>query len=73
MSDPADDASFYEEIFTQAAIDAAINPAKEKRLAFSGICYNCEDPVTEPRRFCDKLCQEDWEYVEQRKRANGIS
>lgn len=72
MSNPADEAAKYEEVFTQAAIERAKN-ANGKRLVFTGFCHNCQDPVDEPQRFCDADCRSDYDYVQKRKRANGLA
>jgi len=73
MSDVADQASQFEEAFTQRSIDAVVRQAAGHNLPFKGFCHNCSDPVEEPKRFCDADCREDWDYVQKRKRANGLA
>lgn len=72
MSDPADEAAKFEEVFTQSALENAKSNTG-RRLVFTGFCHNCLDPVDDPQRFCDSECMEDWEYVRNRKRANGLA
>lgn len=70
MSDPADEAAKYEEAFTQSSIEIA-KKDNGKRLAFTGFCHNCLDPVDEPHRFCPGgECLEDWERREAAKKRN---
>ena len=71
FTDPLDQASAVEEQFTQSSIDAVLNQGKQPVLPFKGRCHNCEEKLSEPLRFCDIDCLEDYEYVQQRKRANG--
>lgn len=37
-------------------------------LLYNGRCYNCEEQVESPLRFCDADCREDWE---KRNRPGG--
>lgn len=71
FTDPIDQASAVEEQFTQSSIDAVLKQGKQPVLPYKGRCYNCEDELASPLRFCDEECLSDYEYVEQRKRANG--
>lgn len=73
FSDPCDEASHNEEAFTQRSIEAVLNQGGQPTLPFKGSCHNCGDSVEDPRRFCDEECAEEYEYVQQRKRANGAA
>lgn len=32
-----------------------------RQLIPSGLCYNCDEEVTEKQLFCDGDCRKDWE------------
>lgn len=70
FSDPADEATYVEELFTQRSIEAVLAKGDRPQLAFTGKCHNCGDSLEKPHRFCDAECIEEWEYVEKRKHAN---
>lgn len=68
FADPIDRASAEQ----QALLDTQLRVAKEKaaaepKLAYKGKCYNCEDPLKEPLRFCDGYCVEDYEKLQRAK------
>lgn len=49
--------------------------AKQKRfeaLPFTGCCYNCQEPLEDPLRFCDKDCCNDFDR-RQAKQKTGWS
>jgi len=57
----ADEADMAQE-FEQRALEHALAYRKESvHLPPKGICYNCGEPLAEPRPFCDADCCEDWE------------
>ena len=57
MADDADRTADRMEL--EDAIRRRLAPAPA--LPYTGFCFNCEDPVDEPLKFCDKDCQQDWE------------
>lgn len=40
--------------------------SKAKPLPAIGICYNCEEPIEDGLRYCDKSCEED--HLARKKR-----
>lgn len=69
-ADPIDQAAAATEALTTAAIERA-KQHSGPRLRPTGRCHNCRDPLKlEAQLFCDEDCAEDYEYVEQRRRAN---
>jgi|GEM_PF-1324703 len=61
FADESDRASALE----AAAIDNGIEQARAKAgtLEFepTGFCLNCNEPLAQPKRFCDKDCADDHE------------
>lgn len=53
---------------TEARI-AAVREAQEQHLRNKGACYNCDELIEE--LFCDEDCRDDYEWREERRRANG--
>ena len=47
------------------ARESLIKPAKKKELKYKGTCYNCDESVSFPARFCDVDCREDYELREK--------
>lgn len=73
-SDPIDQASEVEAAFTEAAIENARKLSASKSLRPKGECHNCADPLEYPDQiFCDIECAEDYHYVQERRRANGVA
>lgn len=29
-------------------------------LPTKGVCYNCDEPLPQGKKFCDKHCEQDW-------------
>lgn len=67
-SDPLDYASEITQRETEARI-AAVRDSQEQNLRNKGACYNCDEPIEE--LFCDEDCRDDYEWREERRRANG--
>lgn len=57
--DESDMATEREMMDTQLAIQAALR--KVTPLPPMGFCYNCEEPLSDGKRFCDVHCRDDWE------------
>lgn len=55
---------------TEAAVQAALQ-ATEKNLPATGLCHYCHEPVVADSRFCDEFCRDDYEYLKERRKANG--
>lgn len=70
--DPLDTANEVVEHFTQRSIDNVLKNSGYKEMPFKGVCYNCQDPLERPHRFCDEYCLEDWEHREKAKKRNGV-
>ena len=47
----------------------ALNTRKREHLPPKGRCYNCDESVPVPHRFCDADCRDDWE--KRNKVLNG--
>ncbi len=46
--------------------------AKQKRfesLPFTGCCYNCDEPLEDPLRFCDKDCCIDFDRRDAKEKT----
>lgn len=68
--DNLDVASEYTEAFNQQSIENVLRKGAQPVLPFKGTCYNCLSNVQKPRRFCDDECAEEYEYVQERRKAN---
>ena len=44
---------------------------REPRLAATGFCLNCEEPLDDDRRFCDAACRDDHAKRERMTRIAG--
>lgn len=79
MSDPADLAQPEEEAHLASALAKALKAKPE--LPYRGTCYNCDEPLPEGFRFCpdededgpldSSECRDDFDYRNDRRRANG--
>lgn len=68
MSDAADLAE--KEI--EQRLEQARNYRKEEHSRpFTGLCSNCDEPVEEPKRFCDADCRDDY-VARMASRNRGI-
>lgn len=61
----AENAEQTTELFRQSKLDecrreAAVDPA----ALWTGRCWNCEEPVDKPRRWCDAECRDEWEKLQ---------
>jgi len=41
--------------------ELALKTRKPEGPHYRGTCWNCNDPVPHPRRWCDMDCRDDWE------------
>lgn len=71
-SDPLDAAADRAEEFNQRSIDNILRQGGQPVLPFKGTCYNCLDKLENPKRFCDEDCAEEYEYVQERLKANRV-
>lgn len=69
MTDEFDRASALELAEREAAIERARRAAAP--LPFTGRCYFCAEPVSEPARFCDADCATDHERERAALRRSG--
>lgn len=55
----------------QMSLDNKINEIRSKKpLQPTGNCLNCGDEVE--GLFCDTDCRDDYQYREERSKANGV-
>lgn len=68
FADPIDRASAEQEALLDAQLKAARNlAAAQPKLSYIGKCYNCDEPLADPERFCDKDCTQDFEKLQRAK------
>lgn len=70
-ADPLDRAVVEQERLLEEQLRVAkstITPQKPYR----GTCYNCDELLTPPNRYCDSDCRDDHEKRTQRAGINGI-
>jgi hypothetical protein len=60
-ADPVDRAGVEQENILQEQLRLARKPVAT--LAYKGSCYNCDEPLPEPQRFCDSDCRDDHEKI----------
>lgn len=68
MADAADKAAELQAAEIASSVKAA---SETTRLARTGKCHNCEDPVGPEQIYCDNECADDHAYMLDRLRANG--
>lgn len=59
---------------TQRELDdiiAAHLARTEKYIKPKGTCHFCDEKVPAAMTFCDEFCRDDYQYIEERKKANG--
>lgn len=59
MADQFDRASDIEESYRQQAIASQLNSVSRDRLAVTGKCHNCAEPLKNGGLFCDSDCRDD--------------
>lgn len=69
-SDALDVASENQLAANEAAIKVAL-ASVERPLPAIGRCHNCSEPLPAGEKFCDEFCRDDYDYIQQRRRANG--
>lgn len=49
----------------QQSLELNIQAARSSSpiLPAIGSCYNCDEPITEGKRFCDAACRDDWQLA----------
>lgn len=70
-ADPLDRAVVEQERLLEEQLRVArawITPQKKYR----GTCYNCDEILVPPHRYCDKDCRDDHEARTSRAKVNGI-
>lgn len=50
----------------EAFLKHSIANKRRAAPAYSGRCFNCEQELPEPQRWCDSDCREDWLKREDR-------
>lgn len=68
MADVFDQASEREDIDRELAIKATLNRIESSRLAPTGFCHNCQEPLRPAQLFCDADCSADHELRMRAKR-----
>ncbi|MCM0043396.1 MAG: hypothetical protein NBV65_02065 [Burkholderiaceae bacterium] len=38
---------------------------------YTGECYFCGEELSDPMRFCDTFCRDDWDAMQRAKRRSG--
>lgn len=66
-SDMLDCAADVTQRETEARIQVALSDQRSK-LPRKGACYNCDEEVED--LFCDEDCRDDYEWREERRKAN---
>lgn len=64
-----DQAERAADTFLQASIQSARSAAKHRALLPRGSCYFCDEPIKQPKLFCDKDCSEDYEKLKRNNRT----
>ena len=59
-SDPIDQASEVEQRDRDLAISVARQKAQKAMLPPIGICYNCQSPLSDGERFCNRDSADDY-------------
>lgn len=67
----ADDADRADERIANVVSDALAEARRKPRLIAAGFCHYCGEQVQAGHLFCDKECAGDWEYEQERRKANG--
>jgi len=62
MSDIIDDANEQAELI----LALQLRQRRKEGQAPTGKCLWCDEPVADPRRWCDKECMEDYEHFNRR-------
>lgn len=70
-ADPVDRASVEQQRLLEENIRAAKATAAPP-LPAKGFCYNCDEPLSEGERFCDKDCRDDHEQRLRSRRQRGL-
>ena len=59
----------------QRVLDAQLEAHRQRTevvLRPKGMCYNCDEEFEQGNKtFCDTDCRDDYEYREDRRKANG--
>jgi hypothetical protein len=61
--DFADISSDLNDLENEQLVNQARAKAMIKKFPYNGHCYNCEDPLEEPKVFCDSLCRDEYEEM----------
>ena len=55
-----------------AAIQNGIDRArKQTAMPYTGECYFCGEELSDPKRFCDTFCRDDWDAEQKAKQRQG--
>jgi len=71
FSDDSDRATAQEEEEREYRIGEVRRAAEASRLPYTGYCYSCNEPLLQPRIFCDKSCADRYELEAAARRRNG--
>lgn len=74
MTKPSDNLDWAAEVTQrelERSLEATLAKARtERKLTPKGLCYNCDEPVQ--GTFCDADCRDDYEYLQERRKANHV-
>lgn len=69
MTDEVDQAFEAEQEFIKHSLKHS--KVGGRRLAATGRCHNCEEPLPSPELFCDVDCRDDYDLREKMQGING--
>lgn len=65
LIDILDIASQNEQLATKKAIQQASIKAGKLEVEATGKCLNCDEELTEGKRFCNAGCRDDWQRMQR--------
>ena len=70
-SDDSDRTTSLEESERAFRISEVSRAAESSKLKYVGVCYSCDEPLHQPKIFCDKSCADQYEQDAAARRRNG--
>ncbi len=50
----------------ERGLSEALRQRRPEGPVATGRCLCCDEPVEEPRRWCDSICRDDWQRIQRR-------
>lgn len=66
MADVIDNASATQALIEEHQLNAARKQAGKLDAVATGHCLNCDEELSNGRRWCDAGCRDDWEKLNKR-------